>query len=57
MAQEPILKKRISIDIPKDVWDYLEQESMENTITIKSMCQKFIIDYVRNKKAEGKHLL
>lgn len=45
----PIEKHRISIDLPNDVYDCLEKERKEGTLTVKGMCQKIIISYVRDK--------
>lgn len=45
----PIEKHRISIDLPNDVYDYLERERKEGTLTVKGMCQKIIITYTRDR--------
>jgi hypothetical protein len=50
-------KHRINVDLPLDVFEFLRLEQESSTITTKAMCQKIIIDYVRNKKIEGKRLI
>jgi hypothetical protein len=49
-------RHRISIDLPHDVFDYVDKEHIESTFSVKSICQKIVIDYVRDKKNRGEIL-
>jgi hypothetical protein len=49
-------KHRISIDLPHDVYEYIDKEHIESTMSIKSMCQKIVIIYVRDRKDRGEPL-
>jgi hypothetical protein len=49
-------RHRISIDLPHDVFEYVDKEHIESTFSVKSICQKIVIDYVRDKKIGGQKL-
>jgi nicotinic acid mononucleotide adenylyltransferase len=48
--------KRINIDVPTEIYDYIEKEHQESTLSIKGICQKIIIDYVSDKRNKGEKL-
>lgn len=48
--------KRINIDVPMEIYDYIEKEHQESTLSIKGICQKIIIDYVSDKRNKGEKL-
>jgi hypothetical protein len=49
-------KHRISIDLPHDDYKYIDEEHIESTMSIKSMCQKIVINYVRDRRDRGEPL-
>jgi hypothetical protein len=48
--------KRINIDVPIDIYDYINKEHLESTLSIKGICQKIVIDYVNDKRNKGEKL-
>jgi hypothetical protein len=54
--KHPVGKKRISIDLPDEVFDYIEKEHNTSTLSVKAMCQKIIIDYVKPKMLNNEKL-
>jgi hypothetical protein len=49
-------RHRISIDLPNDVYDAIDKEHMESTFSTKSICQRIIIKYVKEKQMRGDRL-
>ncbi len=48
--------RRVNIDLPLEVYDYIEKEHKNSTLSIKAMCQKMVIDYVNDKKSKNERL-
>lgn len=48
--------KRINIDVPIEIYDYINREHLESTLSIKGICQKIVIDYVNDKRNKGEKL-
>lgn len=49
-------RHRISIDLPDEIYDAIDKEHEESTFSTKSICQRIIIKYVKEKQMKGERL-